>query len=187
MLPAFKKMCAAACTAVLALGLASGAQSKTLVAYFSANEGNTAHVAKAIAKAEHADLFKITPVPAYTEADLDHSDPQSRVCREHDSKELRDKTALSQTVPDNFDEDDTVYIGYPIWWGQAAWPVEAFVKGNDFTGKRIIPFCTSGSSPYGTSGMELHRLNGTGVWIEGDRLSPKAPDDEIADWVKSLY
>lgn len=76
--------------------------------------------------------------------------------------------------------------GYPIWWGIAAWPVDNFVKGNDFTGKTVIPFCTSSSSGLGDSGNLLEEMAGTGDWQEGHRFSSGASDADAADWVASL-
>ena len=117
---------------------------KTLVVYYSAS-GNTKDVAEKIAKIAEADLFEIEPVEPYTDEDLDWTDDDSRVSREHDDESLRDVELVSTTV-DNWDSYDTVYIGYPIWWGIAAWPVDNFVKENDFTGKTVIPFCTAATS-----------------------------------------
>lgn len=104
---------------------------KILVVYYSAS-GNTKDVAEKIAKITEADLFEIEPVEPYTDDDLDWTDDDSRVSREHDDESLRDVELVSTTV-DNWDSYDTVYIGYPIWWGIAAWPVDNFVKKNDFT------------------------------------------------------
>ena len=117
---------------------------KTLVVYYSAS-GNTARVAKDIAEAAGADLFEIVPTEVYTSEDLNWTNPDSRVSREHDDESLRDVPLTTTEVPD-WDSYDTVFIGYPIWWGIAAWPVDTFVKNNDFTGKTVIPFATSSSS-----------------------------------------
>ena len=76
--------------------------------------------------------------------------------------------------------------GYPIWWGIAAWPVDTFVEANDFTGKTVIPFCTSASSGIGESGQLLAEMAGTGDWKEGQRFSGSADDAEVSDWVKDL-
>ena len=123
---------------------------KTLVVYYSAS-GNTERVAKDIAEAAGADLFEIVPTEVYTSDDLDWTNPDSRVSREHDDESLRDVPLTTTEVPD-WDSYDTVFIGYPIWWGIAAWPVDTFVKNNDFTGKTVIPFATSSSSGMGQSG-----------------------------------
>ena len=87
---------------------------------------------------------------------------------------------------DNWDSYDTVFIGYPIWWGIAAWPVDNFVTANDFTGKTVIPFCTSSSSGLGESGELLAELAGTGNWLEGQRFRSSASEDDVAEWVNGL-
>lgn len=93
---------------------------------------------------------------------------------------------LYEITPTDWDSYDTVLIGYPIWWGIAAWPVDNFVKGNDFTGKTVIPFCTSASSGLGDSGSLLEEMVATGDWQEGHRFSSGASDADAADWVVSL-
>lgn len=157
---------------------------KTLVVYYSAS-GTTKRVATAIADAAGADLYEITPVEPYTSDDLNWNNSSSRVSREHDDESLRD-FALTEITPADWDSYDTVLIGYPIWWGIAAWPVDNFVKGNDFTGKTVIPFCTSASSGLGDSGNLLEEMAGTGDWQEGHRFSSGASDADAADWVASL-
>ena len=157
---------------------------KILVVYYSAS-GTTKRVATAIADATGADLYEITPVEPYTSDDLNWTNSSSRVSREHDDESLRD-IALTEITPADWDSYDTVLIGYPIWWGIAAWPVDNFVKGNDFTGKTVIPFCTSSSSGLGDSGNLLEEMAGTGDWQEGHRFSSGASDADAADWVASL-
>ena len=157
---------------------------KTLVVYYSAS-GNTKDVAEKIAKITEADLFEIEPVEPYTDDDLDWTDKDSRVSREHDNKSLRDVELVSTTV-DNWDSYDTVYIGYPIWWGIAAWPVDNFVKENDFTGKTVIPFCTAATSGIGDSGNLLEEMTGTGDWKEGERFHGGASESDISSWIDSL-
>lgn len=141
---------------------------KTLVVYYSAS-GNTERVAKDIAEAAGADLFEIVPTEVYTSDDLDWTNSDSRVSREHDDESLRDVPLTTTEVPD-WDSYDTVFIGYPIWWGIAAWPVDTFVKNNDFTGKTVIPFATSSPSGMGQSGSLLADMAGTGEWQEGQRF-----------------
>ncbi len=157
---------------------------KTLVVYYSAS-GNTERVAKAAAEAAGADLFEIVPVEPYTSDDLNWTNDNSRVSREHDDESLRDVELVSTEV-ENWDSYDTVLIGYPIWWGIAAWPTDGFVKANDFTGKTVIPFCTAASSGIGQSGKLLADLAGTGDWQEGQRFASGASDKDVADWVKEL-
>ena len=157
---------------------------KTLVVYYSAS-GNTERVAKDIAEAAGADLFEIVPTEVYTSDDLDWTNPDSRVSREHDDESLRDVPLTTTEVPD-WDSYDTVFIGYPIWWSIAAWPVDTFVKNNDFTGKTVIPFATSSSSGMGQSGSLLADMAGTGEWQEGQRFSSGVSSDDVQSWVNGL-
>ena len=157
---------------------------KTLVVYYSAS-GNTERVAKDIAEAAGADLFEIVPTEVYTSEDLNWTNSDSRVSREHDDESLRDVPLTTTEVPD-WDSYDTVFIGYPIWWGIAAWPVDTFVKNNDFTGKTVIPFATSSSSGMGQSGSLLADMAGTGEWQEGQRFSSGVSSDDVQSWVNRL-
>ena len=155
-----------------------------LVVYYSAS-GHTKTVAGYIAQATGGDIFEITPVEPYTDDDLNWSDSDSRVTREHEDESLRD-VELTTTEVENWDSYDTVFIGYPIWWGIAAWPVDGFVEANDFTGKTVIPFCTSSSSGLGESGELLAELAGTGDWQEGQRFRSSASQEDVNEWVDSL-
>ena len=157
---------------------------RTLVVYYSAS-GNTAAVAGYIADALGADTFELVPQEPYSSDDLNWTVNGSRVNREHDDESLRDIALVTDSV-DNWDEYDTVFIGYPIWWAIAAWPVNNFVKDNDFTGKTVIPFCTSSSSGLGQSGELLAEMAGTGDWQTGERFRSNASRDDVADWVSSL-
>ncbi|MCI9524867.1 MAG: flavodoxin [Erysipelotrichaceae bacterium] len=157
---------------------------KTLVVYYSAS-GSTKKVADQIAENLNADLFEIEPVDAYTSADLDWTDNNSRVTKEHNDESLRD-IKLKNTKVDKWDCYDTVLIGYPIWWGIAAWPVDTFVKANDFGGKTVIPFCTSASSGLGESGNLLAKEAKNGNWKEGHRFSSGASTSDIKTWTDSL-
>lgn len=164
---------------------ASGAAAGSiLVAYYSA-QGHTRAVAEAIADQLGADLFEVTPTQPYTDDDLNWTDETSRVSVEHENPDQRD-VGLSQVTPDGWDGYDTVLLGYPIWWGIAAWPVDGFAEGNDFTGKTVISFCTSSSSPIGDSGELLSQAAGTGDWQEGMRFRSSASADEVAEWAASL-
>ena len=108
-------------------------------------------------EAAGGDLFELEPAEPYTDEDLDWTNDNSRVTVEHDNPDQRDVELVSDTV-DNWEDYDTVLIGYPIWWGIAAWPVDTFVEANDFTGKTVIPFCTSSSSNLGESGQLLAEM-----------------------------
>lgn len=159
---------------------------KTLVVYYSAT-GRTERVAKVIAKERQADIMKLVPNPDYTEADLDYNDKGSRVSREHDDASLREKIQLQKAVPDNWASYDTVFIGYPIWWAIAAWPVDAFVKANDFTGKNVVTFATAYSSPLGNSGKLLAEMaGGKGNWQDGTCFTGSLDDAKVVEWVRSL-
>ena len=160
------------------------ANGKVLVVYYSAT-GSTKAVAEKIAELTDGDLFELKPVEEYTSADLDYNNSSSRVCREHDNADLRDVALVEDTV-NNFDAYSEVLIGYPIWWGIAAWPVNQFVENNDFTGKTVIPFCTSASSGLGDSGNLLAEMAGTGNWLEGKRFSSRVSEEEVQEWVDGL-
>ncbi len=156
----------------------------TLVVYYSATN-NTETVAGYIADAAGADLFELVPVKPYTSDDLDWTDRDSRVSVEHDDPDQRE-VELENAVPENWEDYDTVFIGYPIWWGIAAWPVNGFISANDFTGKTVIPFCTSSSSGLGESGELLQEAAGTGNWLEGERFQSRASKETVQEWVDSL-
>lgn len=157
---------------------------KALVVYYSAT-GNTEAAAKAIADISGADIFEITPARPYTDEDLDYTDDNSRVSLEYNDESKRD-VALATATPDNWENYDTVFIGYPIWWGVSAWPVDSFVKSNDFSGKTVIPFCTSASSDIGQSDSLLAEAAGTGSWQEGKRFSSNVSSDEITEWLNEI-
>ncbi len=157
---------------------------KTLVVFFSAT-GNTRSVAEAIASATDAELFEVQPKQAYTDDDLNWNNEDSRVCVEHDNLAQRNVELVSVDVPD-WDKYDTVYIGYPIWWGIAAWPINGFVRDNDFSGKTVIPFCTSSSSELGESSKQLADLTNTGDWQDGKRFGSNADASEVSEWVKTI-
>lgn len=158
--------------------------SDTLVAYYSAT-GNTKKVAETIADVTGGELFELKPTEEYTEEDLDYNNDESRVCKEYADETLRD-IKLEEDAVDNWEDINVVYIGYPIWWGIAAWPVDEFVKNNDFEGKTVIPFCTSASSGLGDSGKNLEEMAGSGDWQEGERFSSSVSEEDVKEWVKTL-
>lgn len=166
------------------VGADSSTESKTLIVYYSAT-GTTEGIAKLIAEKTGGDLFELEPVDTYTNEDLDWTKRDSRVSVEHDNENARNVELLETVVPD-FDSYETVYIGYPIWWGIAAWPVDTFVKSNDFTGKTVIPFCTASSSGVGQSGKLLEEMAGTGNWLDGEIFRRSATQEDINKWVDSL-
>ncbi len=153
---------------------------KVLVVYFSATN-NTKIVAEKIAKNLNGDLFEIVPEDEYTSDDLNYSNSNSRVSKEHNDETLRN-VKLKTTTVDNWDSYDTVLIGYPIWWQVAAWPVNTFVEANNFNGKTVIPFCTSVSSGLGQSGKLLENVANGGNWLEGHRFSSRPSDSDIKEF-----
>ena len=159
----------------------SAAAGNVLVAYFSAT-GNTEGVATAIAERLGADVFAIEAAELYSEADLNYNDDASRTSVERTNGT---NPELAQVTPDGWDGYDTVLLGYPIWWGEAAWPLRTFVAGSDFDGKTVVPFCTSASSGVGRSGELLAEAAGAGDWLEGERFASGA-GDEAADWAAGL-
>ena len=191
-----KRLTALLMSLALALGLAGCSAPSSLegvdldnalVVYFSAT-GNTGEAAGYIAGAIGADVFEIVPADPYTSEDLTWTDPESRVSTEHDARVAGETVTveLTQTTPDNWDSYDTVFIGYPIWWGEAAWPVDTFVQSNDFTGKTVIPFCTSASSSIGESGRLLAELAGAGDWMEGQRFRSSVSESDVQTWLDGL-
>ena len=170
--------------AAAAADTAAATGSDVLVVYYSAT-GNTEAVANAIADATGGDLFELEPAEPYTSEDLDWTNEESRVTLEHEDESLRDVELVSTEV-EGWDSYDTVFIGYPIWWGIAAWPVDSFVENNDFTGKTVIPFCTSASSGIGDSGNLLAEMAGTGDWQEGERFQSGADAADVQAWVDGL-
>ena len=194
-------------TAVFALSLLTGCQSnnettqtneqpqntetetsnqsrKTLVVYYSAT-GNTKAVAEMIAEETNGDLFEIQPQDPYSDEDLNWTDENSRVTREYENEDERNVELVSTTV-DNWEDYDTVFVGYPIWWGIAAWPVNTFVENTDFDSKTVIPFCTSSSSGLGQSGELLAQAAGSGDWQEGQRFQSRTSASEVQEWLNEL-
>ena len=163
---------------------AEAADVNVLVVYYSAS-GNTETAANYIAQATGGDIFEITPAEPYTTKDMKCPVEKGRDCRGHEDESLRD-VELTTTQVENWDSYDTVFLGYPIWWGIAAWPVDGFVEANDFSGKTVIPFCTSSSSGLGQSGELLAQLAGTGDWQEGQRFRSSASQEDVNEWVDSL-
>lgn len=140
---------------------------------------------KKIAFNPAVELSYLKPADPYTDEDLNYNNEDSRVSQEYADESLRDVELVSDTV-ENWDSYDTVFIGYPIWWGIAAWPVDTFVDANDFTGKTVIPFATSASSGLGESGQLLAELAGTGDWQEGMRFRSSVSEGDMQEWLDSL-
>lgn len=154
---------------------------KTLVAYFSAT-GTTKRVAEKIAELAQADIYEIVPVNPYSSADLDWHDNNSRTTKEMDDQNVRPEIASNDIVVSNY---DTIYLGYPIWWGDAPRIMSTFVEKYNFDGIKIIPFCTSGGSGIGRSGSNLATLAKTGNWSNGERLNSSADTSNIQNFINN--
>lgn len=155
---------------------------KVLVAYFSATH-TTQGVAEKIADGLNADLYEIVPEQPYTDADLNYNDNNSRSTLEMADASVR--PAISGSV-ENMDQYDVVFIGYPIWWGEAPRILSTFVESYDFSGKTIVPFCTSGGSGIGSSASNLEQLTSGAVWLSGQRLKSSDSEETIMEWVNGL-
>lgn len=155
---------------------------KILVAYFSTTN-TTKGVAEQIADSLSANLYEIIPEQPYTDADLDYHDDNSRSTIEMNDSSAR--PAISGSVED-MEQYDIVFIGYPIWWGEAPRIVSTFVESYDFSGKIIVPFCTSGGSGVGSSAANLEALTDGATWISGTRLNGGSSRETIVDWVNGL-
>ncbi len=155
--------------------------SNILVAYFSATN-NTKGVAEKIASELNADLFEIIPKEPYSDEDLNYSDNSTRATKEQNDENARPEIS---NVIENINDYNIIFLGYPIWWGQAPKIMSTFVESYDLSGKTIIPFCTSGSSAIGSSAKNLEKLN-TASWLDGKRFSGGASSEEISQWLKSI-
>ena len=155
---------------------------KVLVAYFSATN-TTEGVAEHIANGVNADLYEIVPEEPYTDADLNYNDSNSRSTLEMNDPSAR--PAISGSV-ENMDQYNIVFIGYPIWWGEAPRIVSTFVESYDFSGKTIVPFCTSGGNGIGSSATNLEQLTSGADWLEGRRLNGSDSQETVMAWVNSL-
>ena len=157
--------------------------SKTLIAYFSAG-GVTAGIAAELAKAESADLFEIVPKVKYTAADLDWRDKQSRSTLEMSDPDCRPET---RGKVENMSLYDVVFVGFPIWWGREPSVVDTFLSENDFKGKKIIPFCTSGGSGIGRTADRIRSIVGEGVEVdEGRRIGGDISESDLKLWMEGL-
>ena len=159
------------------------AETKILVAYFSTDDTIRA-AAYTIADALSADLFEIQPAEPYTADDVNYHNRQSRTSIEQNDPQARPEIAA---LPEDMSRYDTIILGYPIWWGQAPKILYTFVESVDFSGKTVIPFCTSGSSGAGSSAANLQKAaDESSVWLEARRISNGSTGEEIRVWAKSL-
>ncbi len=155
---------------------------KVLVAYFSAT-GTTKGVAEIIAGNMGADIYEIVPLEPYTNADLDWHDDSSRSTIEMNDRSCRPE--INGAVED-MEQYDIVFIGYPIWWGEAPRIVSTFMESYSFKGKTLIPFCTSSSSGLGSSGRNLEELTGGAQWLEGMRFGGGVSEADVQAWIEGL-
>ena len=159
------------------------ADTNVLVAYFSAT-GNTKTVAEQIADVTGGELYEIEPAEPYTSEDLDYHKDDCRA-----NLEMNDDTARPEIAGaiENIEQYDTIYLGYPIWWGNAPRIMNTFVETYDLSGKTVVPFCTSGSSGISTSVDTLQKLAGDGItWMEGQRFGRDVSADEISQWIDEM-
>ena len=159
-----------------------GNANSTLVAYFSAT-GNTEEIAQHLQTILGASLYEIIPAKPYSDDDLDYNASDCRANQEQNDPSVR--PAIDGSV-ENMDSYDVILLGYPIWWGEAPRIISTFQESYDFTGKTIVPFCTSGSSSIGGSAEHLTVLAADATWLEGARFNPGATQDEVAAWVEGL-
>ena len=141
--------------------------------------GNNQYIAQLIQQETGGELFRIETVQEYPGS----HDPLLEFGYNEKADDARPE--LEESV-ENLSDYDTVFLGYPIWWGIAAWPVDSFVEANDFTWKTVIPFCTSASSGLGDSGALLAEMAGTGDWQEGMRFRSGADEADVQEWVSGL-
>lgn len=152
--------------------------SSVLIAYFSWS-GNTEQVAQIIQQETGGDLFEIAPATPYT----DDYNELLDIAQQEQSDDARPELAGQV---ENWEQYDTIFIGYPIWWGDAPKIISTFLETYDFDGKTIVPFCTSGSSSIGGSVSDLEALTSGAAWLEGQRFSGSASQETVSQWVDSL-
>ncbi|MCY7009049.1 flavodoxin [Fusobacterium simiae] len=157
------------------------AEKKVAVVYFSAT-GNTKRVAEMINTNIKSDIFEIVPQIPYTSNDLNYGDSNSKTTKEKEDKSIR--PAIKNKI--DLSQYDVVFLGYPIWWGEAPRIMNTFVENTDLNGKTIIPFVTSGSSSIGSSAKELSKQTKGATWKDGRRFGSNTSNDEIKKWVNSL-
>ncbi len=155
---------------------------KILVAYFSAT-GNTEYIAQHIQTILSADLYEIVPEDPYTDDDLNYNTDDCRANQEQNDPDARPSIAGTLEHPEDY---DVMFLGYPIWWGEAPKIMHTFLASYNFDGVTIVPFCTSGSSGIGSSAETLYALAPDANWLPGQRFSGSASQDEVAAWIEEL-
>lgn len=154
----------------------------TLVVYFSAT-GSTEAVAGYIAEHLGADTYAIVPEEPYSSADLNWTDDSSRVSIEHKNPDSRPAIAGEIIHLGSY---DTIFLGYPIWWGEAPNIVRTFMESVELTGKKVVPFCTSSSSGLGSSAKTLKDFAPDAEWLEGQRFPSSVSEEDVIAWVEGL-
>ena len=160
----------------------TAAHKEVLVVYFSAT-GTTKGVAERIAKITDADIYEIVPAEPYSDADLNWNDKNSRTTHEQNDKSSRPEIAGDKISLEGY---TTIYIGFPIWWGEEPRIMDTFAESYDFTGITLIPFCTSGGSGIGRSGPNMEALAGTGTWLAGARHNGNISESDLQSWIDGL-
>ena len=158
------------------------AHSDVLVAYFSAT-GTTKGVAERIASVTGGDLYEILAAQPYSADDLNYNDRSSRSTKEQNDKSVRPEIGSADISLDGY---TTIYLGFPIWWGEEPRILDTFVEKYSFDGITVIPFCTSGGSGIGRSGPNMEALAGSGTWLDGKRFSGSVSEEELLSWTESL-
>jgi flavodoxin len=153
-----------------------------LVVFFSAT-GTTKGVAERIASVTGGDLYEILAAEPYTAEDLNYNDSSSRTTKEQNDKNVRPEIAGEDVSLDGY---TTVYLGFPIWWGEEPRIMDTFAEKYDFDGITVIPFCTSGGSGVGRSDDNIKANAGSGTWLDGRRFSGDVSEDELQSWIEGL-
>ena len=161
---------------------APAAHSDVLVAYFSAT-GTTKGVAERIASVTGGDLYEILAAKPYSAADLNYNDRSSRSTKEQNDKSVRPEIGSENISLEGY---KTIYLGFPIWWGEEPRILDTFAEKYSFEGITVIPFCTSGGSGIGRSGRNMETLAGSGTWLEGKRFSGNVSEAELKSWIDGL-
>jgi flavodoxin len=161
---------------------ADPSRSDVLVAYFSVT-GNTKGVAEKIAAITGGDLYEIVPAEPYSDADLNWNDRNSRATKEQNDKNVRPEIGSADISLEGY---TTVYLGFPIWWGEEPRIMDSFAEKYSFDGITVIPFCTSSSSGIGRSGPNMEALAGSGTWLDGKRFGGSVSEADLRSWIDGL-
>ena len=160
----------------------TSAHSDVLVAYFSAT-GTTKGVAEKIASITGGDLYEILAAEPYTEDDLNYNDSSTRATKEQNDKNVRPEIGSKDITLEGY---TTIYLGFPIWWGEEPRILDTFVEKYSFEGITVIPFCTSGGSGIGRSGSNMEALAESGTWLDGERFSENVSEEDLKSWIDGL-